>query len=171
MRCTRTRALRELEGGELELERGLERIAKAAERNPGAPAALLEEIRADFTDRLVNAWSAWQHAGSRTANWMVTGPSNFPVSRNQKRIDTEDRRYQELRALVDGAGSSSGQAAPARGGPGARPRRDRRSRARGGKRQARRSREAPGVHEGREPDHPQARGRIARRRPPRSRPT
>lgn len=104
MRCTRRRALRELEGGELELEKGLEAIEKAAARHPNAPRELVDEIRSDFTDRLVNAWAAHQHAGARTANWMVVGPSNFPVRRNQKRIDTEDRRYQELRELVDRAG-------------------------------------------------------------------
>lgn len=53
-----------------------------------------------FLARYVRLWSAYQHAGMRTANWFVTGPANFPAARNQKRIATQDRRYSELHAFV-----------------------------------------------------------------------
>ncbi|WP_052076643.1 hypothetical protein [Sphingobium yanoikuyae] len=54
---------------------------------------------ADLARRYVRFWAAWQRAGSQTANWMITGPANFPVKRNQKRIATEDRRWEELNAF------------------------------------------------------------------------
>lgn len=54
---------------------------------------------ADLARRYVRFWAAWQRAGSQTANWMITGPANFPVRRNQKRIATEDRRWEELNAF------------------------------------------------------------------------
>ena len=54
---------------------------------------------ADLAQRYARFWAAWQRAGSQTANWMITGPANFPVQRNQKRIATEDRRWEELNAF------------------------------------------------------------------------
>ncbi|MGE4431666.1 MAG: hypothetical protein AB7E05_13080 [Sphingobium sp.] len=54
---------------------------------------------ADLVQRYVRFWAAWQRAGSQTANWMITGPANFPVARNQKRIATEDRRWEEFNAF------------------------------------------------------------------------
>lgn len=54
---------------------------------------------ADLVQRYVRFWAAWQRAGSQTANWMITGPANFPVKRNQKRIATEDRRWEEFNAF------------------------------------------------------------------------
>ena len=44
----------------------------------------------------IKRWAAYQSAGSRTANWMITGPANFPVARNQKRMDIEHKRLDEL---------------------------------------------------------------------------
>lgn len=54
---------------------------------------------ADLARRYVRFWAAWQRAGSQTMNWMITGPANFPVRRNEKRIATEDRRWEELDAF------------------------------------------------------------------------
>lgn len=36
------------------------------------------------------------HAASRTASAMITGPANFPTRSNQKRMNTEHRRWEEL---------------------------------------------------------------------------
>src|SRR5207244_4386517 len=36
------------------------------------------------------------HAQSRAASWFVVGPANFPTQRNQKRLDTIDRRRAEF---------------------------------------------------------------------------
>jgi len=44
----------------------------------------------------VKRWAAFQSAGSRTVNWMLTGPAHFPVARNQKRMDVEHKRLDEL---------------------------------------------------------------------------
>ncbi|RLB90983.1 MAG: hypothetical protein DRH26_08710, partial [Deltaproteobacteria bacterium] len=37
-------------------------------------------------------------ARSKTMSSMITGPSNFPTARNQKALDTEQKRYEELKA-------------------------------------------------------------------------
>lgn len=58
---------------------------------------------AAFVARFVRLWSAYQAAGARTMNWMVTGPARFPVARNRKRMDAEHNRYLELRAFYSGA--------------------------------------------------------------------
>lgn len=44
---------------------------------------------------LIRSWAMYQHAGSRTLNWMITGRSKFPVARNEKRMDTEYKRLGE----------------------------------------------------------------------------
>jgi hypothetical protein len=101
MRDLNTRAARELDDGAAECTAMLERVAHAL-----TEAGLVDYRQCDdaeLTARYVRFWSAWQHAASRVANWMVTGPANFPVARNQKAIATEDRRYEELRNFVKAA--------------------------------------------------------------------
>ena len=49
----------------------------------------------DFVDGFVRRWAAYQHAGSRVLNWMITGPARFPVRSNEKRMDTEHKRLTE----------------------------------------------------------------------------
>src|SRR5687767_6799856 len=79
------RARRELDGG---AEMAVEAIgrAKAALEKEG-----LQDLgafnEAEFINRFVRAWAAYQHAGSRTANWMITGPARFPVRRNEKAMN------------------------------------------------------------------------------------
>jgi len=94
MRCTRTRAAHELDGGAQTAAATLARIADALAREQLTDYAT--DAAARFLAAYVRAWSAYQHAGSRCANWMVTGASNFPVGRNQKRLDAEQRRWQVL---------------------------------------------------------------------------
>jgi hypothetical protein len=57
---------------------------------------------AELIARYVRLWSACQHAASRVASPMVTGPAKFPVHRNNKRIATEDRRYSDLSQFTKG---------------------------------------------------------------------
>ena len=91
------------------------RAARLLDEAAGEALALIEKVNravddtglrewhtssdADLVRRYVRFWAAWQRAGSQTANWMVTGPANFPVQRNQQRMATEDRRWEELSAF------------------------------------------------------------------------
>lgn len=63
-----------------------------------------EEMVEAWTARFVASWRKYQEAGARTANWFITGPARFPVERNRKRMEIEQRRGDEMRALVAGAG-------------------------------------------------------------------
>lgn len=58
----------------------------------GATAEQVEE----WTAKAIRLWLAWQAAGARTANPMVTGPANFPVARNQKANAAEQKRGEEF---------------------------------------------------------------------------
>lgn len=49
----------------------------------------------DFIDGFVRRWAAYQHAGSRVLNWMITGPARFPVRSNEKRMNSEHNRLTE----------------------------------------------------------------------------
>lgn len=104
MRDPLQRADRELADAVSSAEAGLAAIAKAAERAKLADVALLEQLQAEFLERHRRAWAAYQHAGARTLNWMVTGPARFPVASNRKKMDTEHRRLEELLAIAKGAG-------------------------------------------------------------------
>lgn len=104
MRCTASRAARELDSAAEDCVYLLSRIRKAL-----IDVDLLDWRQCTDEEnvaRYVRLWAAWQSAGSRVANWMVTGPAKFPVNANNKRIATEDRRYQELRDFTAGAGYS-----------------------------------------------------------------
>ena len=62
----------------------------------GASPEQQQEWQATF----IKKWLAYQHAGARTMNWMITGPARFPVAQNEKRMATERKRYDELDAFV-----------------------------------------------------------------------
>jgi hypothetical protein len=86
------RAEREIESAAALIEETLERIAKAlAAEKLEAFAAPTDEL----VTKLIAKWAAYQHAGSRVANWMITGPARFPVASNNKRMDTEHKRLGE----------------------------------------------------------------------------
>lgn len=57
----------------------------------GATADQVEE----WTAKAIRLWLAYQAAGARTANPMITGPANFPVARNQKAMAAERKRGDE----------------------------------------------------------------------------
>jgi len=48
----------------------------------------------------VKKWAAYQRAGARTMNWMITGPARFPVARNEKAMRVEHKRVEEYLAFV-----------------------------------------------------------------------
>lgn len=103
MRDLNKRAARELDDGAADCAAMLERVKRAL-----IDADLLEYRQCtdeELTARYVQRWAAWQHAGSRVANWMVTGPAKFPVARNEKALASEDRRYAELKEFASGAAS------------------------------------------------------------------
>jgi hypothetical protein len=93
MRDLDARASREIEGAADLIEQTVERVEKALAKEKLEAFA---EDNEPLVAKLIQMWAAYQHAGSRTASWAVTGPSNFPVRRMQKRMDTEHRRWQEL---------------------------------------------------------------------------
>lgn len=78
-------------------------IAAGAARlkNGGASETQIEE----WTAKAIRLWLAYQAAGARTANPMITGPANFPVARNQKAIAVEVRRCDEFYEFLNGAQS------------------------------------------------------------------
>lgn len=50
----------------------------------------------EWTAKAIRLWLAYQSAGARTANPMITGPANFPVARNQKAMNAERKRGDEF---------------------------------------------------------------------------
>jgi hypothetical protein len=91
------RAEREVEEAAQMIEDALERVTAAlAKEKLDAFAEPLEPL----VDRAVRAWSAYQHAGSRTLNWMITGPARFPVRANEKRMNSEHNRWVEFDSLL-----------------------------------------------------------------------
>jgi len=95
------RASRELDSGADDVIETMGRIDKAL--TAGGYDAMNLEGREALVARYVRLWSAFHHAGARTANWMVTGPARFPVARNEKAMKSEHRRYLELDAFTKSA--------------------------------------------------------------------
>jgi hypothetical protein len=59
-----------------------------------------EQVAA-WRDKAISLWLAYEAAGARTANPMITGPANFPVERNRKALDAERKRGEEYYEHVD----------------------------------------------------------------------
>jgi hypothetical protein len=55
-----------------------------------------DEMATLWGERYFRKWVAYQSAGARVMNWMITGPARFPVERNKKRMETEMKRLDEL---------------------------------------------------------------------------
>lgn len=71
-----------------------ERLKLNAER--GGTLGILESEFAEYRAGYRQRYLKHLNARSRCMSSMITGPSNFPVRRNQKRSDIADRRYTEL---------------------------------------------------------------------------
>ena len=74
----------------------------------GAMAELAEggvepDTQRAWLSTAVKKWAAWQHAGARTMNWMITGPARFPVARNEKAMRVEHARGEEFYQYTSGA--------------------------------------------------------------------
>jgi hypothetical protein len=67
-------------------------------------AGISPDLQREWLASAIRKWAAYQHAGARTMNWMITGPARFPVEQNRKRMDTEMKRMNEYMAFVTGAG-------------------------------------------------------------------
>jgi hypothetical protein len=92
---------------QLEVMEGAQMIEEALERTEKAiKAAGLEEYHSGsgaLERVLIRLWAMHQNAASRTANWFVTGPSNFPVARNEKRMRSADNRWKEFHEVAKSA--------------------------------------------------------------------
>jgi len=64
-----------------------------------AQGATPDQIEA-WATKAINMWLAYQAAGARTANPMITGPANFPAARNQKAMTAERKRGEEYYAFA-----------------------------------------------------------------------
>ena len=71
-----------------------EELKKSAKTE--AQQAILAEEMARFKENYKKKYEAALLADSRTVSSMITGPSNFPTARNQKRLSTADKRWQEV---------------------------------------------------------------------------
>jgi hypothetical protein len=58
---------------------------------------IVESEIGDFKQKYTQKYYAMLDADSRTMSTMITGPANFPVKQNQKRMDTAQKRYEEFR--------------------------------------------------------------------------
>lgn len=68
-------------------------------------AGISPDLQREWLASAIKKWAAYQHAGARVMNWMITGPARFPVERNRKRMDTEMKRMNEYMEFVAGAGA------------------------------------------------------------------
>jgi len=61
------------------------------------------DLQREWLALAIKKWAAYQHAGARTINWMVTGPARFPVERNNKAMRVESKRLDEYLQFAAGA--------------------------------------------------------------------
>lgn len=66
-------------------------LAETAKQN-----AILDEEIERFKTKYAKMLYAVLDAQARTVSSMITGPANFPVRRNQKRMETEAKRQAEF---------------------------------------------------------------------------
>lgn len=99
------RASREISDAAATAEEAFAAIDRAAKRAGLDNPVALEALKAEWLATYRGKWAAFQHAGSRVLNWMITGPARFPVERNRKRMETEHRRLEEMLAFAKGAGA------------------------------------------------------------------
>ena len=63
--------------------------------NPTEKENIISDVK-EWAKSFDNKKSAWLSAMSRVASSMITGPANFPVERNRKRMETAEKRNEEL---------------------------------------------------------------------------
>jgi hypothetical protein len=76
----------------------LARVRQTLEKYAKTPGQL-EQLELEYDRYRANylgRYRSWLGALGRTMSPMIAGPSNFPTRRNQKRLDTEKRRLDEL---------------------------------------------------------------------------
>lgn len=73
------------------VEAGVADVAEAG----GSP-----DLQREWLASAIKKWAAYQHAGARTMNWMITGPARFPVARNEKAMRVEAKRCDEYLAFA-----------------------------------------------------------------------
>lgn len=61
----------------------------------------LGERSGNYKDKYINYLRQWAGRKSRCMSSMITGPANFPVASNRKKIDSEIRMWEEFRAWRD----------------------------------------------------------------------
>ena len=64
--------------------------------------ATVEQVE-QWQAKAFRLWLAYQAAGARTANPMITGPANFPAARNRKACEAERKRGEEYYSHVNEA--------------------------------------------------------------------
>lgn len=97
------RAEREISEAAAFAEEGCAAIERVAHRLKFDDQGFIDGLKAEHVGRLRAAWAAYQQAGSRVLNWMITGPARFPVRSNEKRMNTEHKRCGEYLAIGKGA--------------------------------------------------------------------
>ena len=88
-----------------ELDVRLQKLRSRAEELQAMPEAA--PIPADVIDNLcarhVAATRAYWNAEGRCMSWVITGPANFPVARNEKRLASAHKRMNEVNAHLQAA--------------------------------------------------------------------
>lgn len=95
------RAEQERESYAAELSADYEMLARYA--NTDEKKAQLEEEFARYRSGYRRRFLVYLGARSRCMSTMITGGSNFPTARNQKRLDTERRRVDDLQGFRERA--------------------------------------------------------------------
>ena len=78
-----------------------EKLSKYAETDEQKEILQTEFER--FKQNYISKYHEYLYAKGQTASTMITGPANFDTVRNQKRMNTEDKRLKELNELQEKA--------------------------------------------------------------------
>lgn len=76
------------------LQEDYDTLSKIAVSEPQKEVLNIEFER--YQQKYKSMFDSYLHAKSRTMSSMITGPANFPVRSNQKKMDSEQRRWEEF---------------------------------------------------------------------------